>query len=373
LGGRNATQIIREKKMAKLSRTIDVSKFRKDITKNIDGISVGFETDPKLWINTGNYVLNYLISGDFHKGVPMGRVTMLAGESGSAKSYIASANLVKNAQKQGVFVVLIDTEHSLDELWLQKLGVDTSEDKLLKVGISLVDDVTKFVSDFMKTYKVDHGTLPLEDQPPVLFIVDSLGMLLTRTEINQAEAGDIKGDMGRKAKSLKHFVNYSNSMFEKYNVALVATNHTYASQDMFDPSPKISGGNGFIFASSIVLAMRKGKLKEDSDGNKTTEINGIRAICAVTKTRFNPQAQYKQVEIKIPFDTGMDIFSGLFELFEERVFTKVGNRFSYKGPSGEFVEFRKNITNEHLEMVMKDHPSIFTEEKKETLVSSDEE
>lgn len=359
--------------MAKLRNTFDPSKFRKEITKSIDGISVGFESDPELWISTGNYTLNYLISGDFNKGVPMGRVTMLAGESGSGKSYIASANVVKHAQEAGVFVVLIDTEHALDESWLQKLGVDTSEDKLLKVGISLVDDVTKFVSDFMKGYRAEHGSKLIKDQPPVLFVIDSLGMLLTRTEINQAEAGDIKGDMGRKAKSLKHFVNYSNSMFEKCNIGMIATNHTYASQDMFDPSPKISGGVGFIFASSIVLAMRKGKLKEDSDGNKTTEINGIRAICAVTKSRFNPQAGYKQVEIKIPFDTGMDEYSGLFELFEERVFTKQGNRFSYKGPSGEFVEFRKNITNEHLQMVMKDHPNVFAEEKKEALVSEGDE
>ena len=358
--------------MAKLRNTIDVSKFRKDLTKNIEGISVGFETDPKVWINTGNYLLNYLISGDFNKGVPMGRVVMLAGESGSAKSYIASANLVRNAQKQGVFVVLIDTEHALDEAWLSKLGVDTSEDKLLKVGMSLVDDLTKFVSDFMKQYKDDYGTQKLEEQPPVLFVVDSLGMLLTRTEIDQAEKGDIKGDMGRKAKALKHFVNYSNSMFEKYNVGMVATNHTYASQDMFDPSPKISGGNGFIFASSVVLAMRKGKLKEDADGNKTSEANGIRAICAVVKTRFNPMAQYKQVEIKIPFDVGMDEYSGLFDFFEAQgVLKKEGNRYAYNGPSGSFIEFRKNISNEQLLGVMKDNPDIFSEVKKEKLVEAD--
>src|SRR5579872_5457407 len=101
--------------MAKLTSTFDVSKFRKEITKSIEGISVGFESDPELWISTGNYTLNYLISGDFNKGVPMGRVTMLAGESGSGKSYIASANVVKHAQEAGVFVVLIDTEHALDE------------------------------------------------------------------------------------------------------------------------------------------------------------------------------------------------------------------------------------------------------------------
>ena len=359
--------------MAKIRNTFDASKFRKDITKSIDGISVGFDSDPQLWISTGNYVLNYLMSGDFNRGVPMGRISMLAGESGSGKSYIASANVVKNAQAQGVFTVIIDTEHAIDEQWLQNLGVDTSEEKLLKVGISLVDDVVKFISDFMAGYKKEHGNTPIHEQPPVLFVIDSLGMLMTRTEINQAEAGDIKGDMGRKAKSLKHLVNYTNSMFERYNVGAIATNHTYASQDMFDPSPKISGGNGFIFASSVVVAMRKGKLKEDSDGNKTSEVNGIRAICAVAKTRFNHTAIFKQVSINIPFDKGMNEFSGLFDFFEDAgVLVKEGNRYSYTGPSGSFKEFRKNITDDQLKIVMQDHPHVFGEKAKAKLVSEED-
>jgi recombination protein RecA len=311
----------------------------------------------------------------------MGRVTMLAGESGSGKSYLASGNIVKNAQDQGIMVVLIDTENALDESWLQKLGVDTAEDKLLKVSITLVDDVVKFVSDFMKQYKADYKAVPLREQPPVLFVVDSLGMLLTRTEINQAEAGDIKGDMGRKAKSLKAFVNYSNGMFKDFNIGMVATNHTYSSQDMFNPDPVVSGGNGFIFASSVVLAMRKGKLKEDEDGNKTSEVNGIRAVCRLNKSRFNHKGLFKSVEVKIPFETGMSPHSGLFDMFEANgTLVKDGNRYAYKGASGEFKEFRKNISTEQLEMVMKDFqaiqdavPAEEDSKPKKKLISSDEE
>ena len=360
--------------MAKLSRTIDLSKFRKDISKSIDGISVGFETDPDVWISTGNYLLNYLVSRDFKKGIPLGKVSMFAGESGAAKSYIASANLVRNAQEAGVFVVLVDTERSLDESWLQSLGVDTSDEALLKVDIFMVDNVIKFVSEFMDGYKKDHGHLPVKEQPPVLFVVDSLGMLMSRTEIDQAEKGDVKGDMGRKAKALKQLVNYSNSQLGRFNIGMVCTNHTYESQDMFDPSPKISGGNGFIYASSIVLAMKKGKLREDEDGAKTTEINGIRAICSVIKTRFNPQAQFKKVEVKIPFTTGMDLYSGLFDFFDSNgLFKKEGNRYAYTGNSGSFKEFRKNITHEQFDMVMKDHPDIFNEKKAPKQVIDDVE
>jgi RecA/RadA recombinase len=165
---------------------------------------------------------------------------------------------VKNAQEQGIYVILIDTENALDEAWLHALGVDTSDDKLLKLNMAMIDDVAKMISEFVKEYK----TLPEDQRPKVLIVLDSLGMLLTPTDVNQFEAGDLKGDMGRKPKALTALVRNCVNMFGSLNIGLVATNHTYASQDMFDPDDKISGGQGFIYASSIVVAMRKLKLKK---------------------------------------------------------------------------------------------------------------
>ena len=246
-------------------RPFDISKFRKDLTKSIPGVSVGFH-DPKTWINSGNYALNYAISGDFTRGIPLGKVTMFAGQSGSGKSFICSGNIVRNAQQNGIFPILIDTENALDENWLKPLGVDTNEDKLLKVNMAMIDDVAKLISDFMKDYKVRFEKVDPEDRPKVLFVLDSLGMLLTPTDVNQFEAGDMKGDMGRKPKALAALVRNCVNMFGEYEVGLVVTNHSYASQDMFDPDDKISGGQGFIYASSIVVAMRKLKLKEDEIG-----------------------------------------------------------------------------------------------------------
>jgi recombination protein RecA len=330
-------------------KPFDVSKFRKDITKSIDGLSVGFH-DPTDWISTGSYALNYLISGDFYKGVPLGKVTVLAGESGSGKSYIASGNIVKDAQEQGIFVVLIDTENALDEAWLHALDVDTDESKLLKLNMAMIDDVAKTVSMFMKDYK----TLPDNERPKVLFVVDSLGMLMTPTEVNQFDAGDMKGDMGRKAKALKALVTNCVNMFGSYNVGMVVTNHTYASQDMFDPDDKISGGAGFIYASSIVVAMKKLKLKEDEDGNKTSTVNGIRSSCKIMKTRY--AKPFESVQIKIPYETGMDPYSGLIDIFEAKgILTKQGNRLRYLTKTGEeMLEFRKNWTGDKLDVIMTD-------------------
>jgi len=328
-----------------MARPFDVSKFRKSITKAVPGLSVGFN-DPDTWISTGNYTLNKLISGDFSKGVPLGKVTVLAGESGAGKSYIAAGNIVKNAQDQGIFVVLIDSENALDEKWLHALEVDTSDEKLLKLNLAMIDDVAKVVSDFMKDYKSEYADKDHEDRPKVLFVIDSLGMLLTPTDVDQFNKGDMKGDMGRKPKALTALVRNTVNMFGEYNVGMVCTNHTYASQDMFDPDDKISGGQGFIYASSIVIAMRKLKLKVDADGNKTSDVHGIRAACKVMKTRY--AKPFESVQVEIPYETGMSPHSGLVEFFEAKgVLKKTGNRLEYVSPvTGEVVtQFRKAWAN----------------------------
>lgn len=318
------------------SKAFDPTKFRNQLTKSISGMSSGFN-DPTDWVSTGNFALNYLISGDFHRGIPLGKVSVFAGESGSGKSYICSGNIVKEAQKQGIFVVLVDSENALDEKWLQALDVDTSEDKLLKLNMSMIDDVAKTVHTFMDDYK----TLAEEDRPKVLFVIDSLGMLLTPTDVDQFGKGDMKGDMGRKPKALTALVRNCVNMFGSHNVGLVATNHTYASQDMFDPDDKISGGQGFIYASSIVVAMKKLKLKEDEDGNKISEVKGIRAACRIMKTRYNKP--FEAVQVKIPYDQGMSPYSGLVDLFEKKeLLEKSGNRLLYTTQDGEEIKkYRK--------------------------------
>jgi recombination protein RecA len=335
-----------------MAKPFDISKFRKSITKSIEGLGIGFN-DPTDWISTGNYTLNYLLSGDFNKGIPMGKVTVFAGESGAGKSFICSGNIVRHAQEQGIYVILIDTENALDEAWLHALGVDTTEDKLLKLNMAMIDDVAKVISDFVKEYR----TLPEEDRPKVLFVLDSLGMMLTPTDVNQFEAGEMKGDMGRKPKALTALVRNCVNMFGTLNLGLVATNHTYASQDMFDPDDKISGGQGFIYASSIVVAMRKLKLKTDADGNKTTTVNGIRAACKIMKTRY--AKPFESVQVEIPYETGMSPYSGMVDMLEAKnLLKKEGNSLVYTLADGVIIKkFRKaweRNEDECLDKVMKE-------------------
>jgi RecA/RadA recombinase len=328
------------------TKAFDLSKFRKTLTKSIDGLGIGFN-DPTDWVSTGNFALNYLISGDFNKGIPLGKVTVFAGESGAGKSYICSGNIVKHAQEQGIYVILVDSENALDEKWLHNLGVDTSEDKLLKLNMAMIDDVAKTIHEFMTEYKA------MTERPKVLFVIDSLGMLLTPTDINQFEAGDLKGDMGRKPKALTALVRNCVNMFGNYNVGMVCTNHTYASQDMFDPDDKISGGQGFVYASSIVVAMKKLKLKEDEDGNKTSEVNGIRAACKIMKTRY--AKPFETLQIKIPYEQGMNPYSGLVDLCEKAgLLVQSGNRLAWVDPETgeEFKFYRKEWKDDKLDMLM---------------------
>jgi RecA/RadA recombinase len=328
------------------TKAFDLSKFRKTLTKSIDGLGIGFN-DPTDWVSTGNFALNYLISGDFNKGIPLGKVTVFAGESGAGKSYICSGNIVKHAQEQGIYVILVDSENALDEKWLHNLGVDTSEEKLLKLNMAMIDDVAKTIHEFMTEYKA------MTERPKVLFVIDSLGMLLTPTDINQFEAGDLKGDMGRKPKALTALVRNCVNMFGNYNVGMVCTNHTYASQDMFDPDDKISGGQGFVYASSIVVAMKKLKLKEDEDGNKTSEVNGIRAACKIMKTRY--AKPFETLQIKIPYEQGMNPYSGLVDLCEKAgLLVQSGNRLAWVDPETgeEFKFYRKEWKDDKLDMLM---------------------
>ena len=137
----------------------------------------------------------------------------------------------------------------------------------------------------------------------------------------------------KKLKVVKKIVN--DDVKHVYDIE-VDTDHHYLLENGI-----VSHNSGPIYASSIVIAMRKLKLKEDEDGNKTSEISGIRAQCRVMKTRYNKP--FETVEIKIPYDRGMDSYSGLFDLFvQKKILVKEGNRWLYTAPDGtQIKQFEK--------------------------------
>lgn len=341
--------------MKNISKLSGIIKNSTASVKKNTGVSVGFH-DPDTWVSTGNYTLNYRISSDFKRGIPLGKVTMFAGESGSGKSFIVSGNIVREAQKQGIFVVLIDSENALDSDWLHALGVDTSEEKLLKVNMGMIGDVAKFTYEFIDGYRKEYGSVPRDEREKVLFVIDSIGMLNTEVSSDQMKAGTLKGDMGHKPKQLKSYITNCVNTLGDLNIGMVCVNHSYESQDMFSPDPKISGGSGLVYAASIVVAMAKRKLKEDEDGNKTSSVQGIRAACKVMKTRYNKP--FEDIEIKIPYDNGMNPYSGLVDMFEKlELLVKSGNRLAYTdvNTGEQHIMFRKALesnTDGILDLIM---------------------
>lgn len=331
-------------------KPFDFTRLQKEHNKKHKAVS-GFN-DPITWIDTGNYALNKMISGDFRRGVPLGGVTVFAGESGSSKSYIVSGNIVKDALAQGIHVVVIDTEDALKKKWIQNLNVDPDHPLLVRYVKNLVNEIVDVVNDYTKEYRESYFNVPREEQPKMLFIVDSLGFLETDTAVEQFEKGELKGDKGIKAKQLKALVSQCIRLFAGFQLGLIATNHTYKSQDMYNPDDVISGGSGFIFASSIIVNMNKKKLKEDEDGQKTKEVSGIIAKIKCVKSRY--AKPFEEVEVSIPYEKGMDKYSGIFAMScAKGVITKSGNRWTYKDKAGvEHTHYRKDLDDVFFERII---------------------
>ena len=150
-------------------------------------------------------------------------------------------------------------------------------------------------------------------------------MLLTPTDVDQFNKGDMKGDMGRKPKALTALVRNCVNMFGSPNVGLVATNpHTHPKICLI-PDDKISVDKDLSTHLLNPVAMKKLKLKEDEDGNKVSDVRGIRAACKVMKTRY--AKSFEGVQVKIPYETGMNPYSGLVDLFQKQgLLKKDGNR-----------------------------------------------
>ena len=144
---------------------------------------------------------------------------------------------------------------------------------------------------------------------------------------------------------------------------------------MFDPDDKISGGQGFIYASSIVIAMRKLKLKVDADGNKTSQVWGIRAACKVMKTRYSKP--FESVQVEIPYETGMSPFSGLTDFFEAKgILKKSGNSLEYISPTtGEVIKMFRKPWNANkdgaLETVMREYDDEVVDAVEEEVIDTE--
>lgn len=325
-----------------------LGRFRREHNKK-RAVKDGF-FDPITWIDTGNYALNKMISGDFHRGIPIGGVVLIAGETGSAKSLLVSGNIVRNALASDATVLLLETEGRVTPNWLRRAGVDPEHPNLAGYFKSTVNDIAQTINDFMSEYVAENRTVPRQQQPKVLIVVDSLGFIETDSSIAQFENADIKGDKGLKAKQLRALVSNCIRLFRGYEVGMVATNHTYKAQEAWQDDV-ISGGTGVQYGSSIVVSMNKLRLREDAKV-KGSPIIGIQCRVKCTKTDF--AKPFEEVVMEIPYETGVDRYSGLFDMALSRdVLVKDGNRYRYTAADGTaVVRYRKDMDGPFFDRVI---------------------
>lgn len=344
------------------------SKFGKKI-----GIQIGFH-DPKVWFDTGSYVLNYCISNDFFKGVPLeGKVTMFAGESGSGKSLFGSGAVVKDALDKGVIVQFIDTEDAAMEEWIQKAGVDTSLPNYIRTQTNSMKNILLYITAVVDAYNAAYADVDEDDQPGLLFVIDSFSAMFSEGEEEQQSNAEFKTtDGARKAIDNAKFINACLSKCASKKIGFVIINHVSTTLDLYS-APTISGGKKCIFLASIVVQMDKNILREDEFGEKTTEQTGIKTSFKVQKTRFTQP--FQSGKINVPYKGGIQRYSGLFDFFKDKKMLKEGekaNTYVYTSLiTGEqlFCERRKNITNEMWDAAMKD----FMEAQSKGLISNKEE
>lgn len=300
-------------------------KFLDNVVKDLKkaGIEDGTSAPPRYWFSTGNYVLNKIGSGSFHKGIPQGRITGLAGPSGAGKSFVA-ANVIKTAQEEGAYVVVLDSEHALDDNFVSAVGADPDHEDYKYYDIDTIAQAKKIVSSFCTAYNKEYKSDP--DGPKIMIMIDSLDMLETETEAENSQKGITKGDQGQRNKQLKAMLRSFVHLIKHSNISVVVTCQVYENQDVLNGEGRWIVSGAIKFAMSTIFMLTKLKLKETGK----REVLGIRMKCEGYKTRFSKP--YQMVTIEVPYEEGMDPYNGLLPVAVEMgIVDKRGSRYAMAG------------------------------------------
>lgn len=328
-----------------------LTKFKKELAK-LENVSTDFRP-PTHWYSTGNLAVNKIMSGDYYRGIPQGRVSILAGPSGAGKSFLLG-NIIKAAQEDGAFIMALDSENALDTDWLKKIGVDVDPEKFLGVSVVTIADVVSAVSDFIKMYEKEYGKYNNE-APKVVICLDSLDMLLTESEEAHFNAGVQKGDQGQRAKQMKAFLRTTVARIKALNIAFLGTHQVYPA-DVLAGEGKWAINNAIRYSASQIVLITKLKLKEDG------EVSGIRMYCETFKSRFAKLGS--KVEVLVPYETGMNPYSGLIDLLEaDKVVVKSGAWLNCTFPGEKPFSFQSTKLDKALVDRLLSHPLIKAQSK----------
>ena len=304
--------------------------FLKNIVKEIDneyasvvsdGVSAG---DCDTFIDTGCYIFNALVSGSIRGGIPANKITAIAGESSTGKTYFVLSivkSFLDNNPEAGV--IYFESASALTKKMIEDRGIDST--RMVIVPVTTVQEFRE------QSIKILDKLGDEDNRPPMMFVLDSLGMLSTTKEIEDASAGKETRDMTR-AQVVKSIFRILTLKLGKLKMPMIVTNHTYDVVGAYIPTKEMGGGSGLKYAASSIIYLGK---KKDKDGK---EVIGNIIKAETHKSRLSKEG--KRVEVRLSFDRGLDPYYGLLELGEKyEVFKRVGTRIQV----GETKVYPKNI------------------------------
>ena len=289
-----------------------------------EGITAG---DVTSFIDTGSYSFNALLSGSIYGGLPGNRITAIAGEAATGKTFFALGILKNYLEKdKDAGVVLFESENAVSKDMIEARGVDSS-----RVVVVPVSTVQEFRSQSIKILD-KYLQQPDTERKPLMFVLDSLGMLSTTKEMTDTAEGKETRDMTR-SQIVKSTFRVLTLKLGQANVPMLMTNHTYDVIGSMFPQKEMGGGSGLKYAASTIIYL--GKRKEKIG----TEVVGNIIHCKTYKSRITKENS--QIDVKLTYKRGLDKYYGLLQLGEEAgIFKKVSTR--YEMPDGSKV-FGKNV------------------------------
>ena len=310
--------------------------FLKQIVKDVkndyaglanEGIAGG---DVTSFIDTGSYSFNALLSGSIYGGLPGNRITAIAGEAATGKTFFALGickNFLDSSPDAGI--VYFESENAISKSLIESRGVDSN-----RVAVYPVATVQEFRTQSIQIID-KYLEQPEEKRQPIMFVLDSLGMLSTTKEMEDTASGKETRDMTR-SQIVKSTFRVLTLKLGKANIPMIMTNHTYDVIGSMFPQKEMGGGSGLKYAASSIIYLSKRKEKEG------TEVVGNIIHCKNYKSRITKENA--MIDVKLTYTKGLDKHYGLLELAEEcGIFKKVSTR--YETPGGSKM-YGKQILNE---------------------------
>jgi len=292
-----------------------------------DGIAAG---DVESFVDTGSYVFNALVSGSLFGGIPSNKITAIAGESGTGKTFFCLSvvrNFLNSDPDAGV--IYFETESAISKQMIESRGIDSK-----RMVIFPVDTIEEFRTQAVRIID-KYIEQPKSERKPLMFVLDSLGMLATNKEVQDASDDKNVRDM-TKAQLTKSVFRILTLKLGKANIPMLVTNHTYDVVGSYVPTKEMGGGSGLKYSASTIIYLSK---KKEKDG---TDLVGNIIKCEAKKSRLTREGS--KVETRLFFDErGLEKHYGLLELGERAgIWKNVAGRYEVDGKKVYGKEILKN-------------------------------